>query len=60
MQFLEVSQEILFPESYPYLSGSTRILCENFAKLNSEIETIILRNNVSTLEVKKNIKYYTR
>jgi hypothetical protein len=28
-------------------------MAKNFAKLNSEIETIILRNNVSTLEVKK-------
>jgi SAM-dependent methyltransferase len=30
---LEVDAEVLFPFSYPYLSGSTRILCENFADL---------------------------
>ena len=35
---LEVSQEILFPESYPYLSGSTRILRTNFANLKDESE----------------------
>ena len=33
---LEVSPEILFPESYPYLSGTTRILRENFADLQRE------------------------
>lgn len=33
---LEVAPEILFPESYPYLSGSTRILRSNFADLCSE------------------------
>jgi SAM-dependent methyltransferase len=30
---LEVDAEVLFPFSYPYLSGSTRILRENFADL---------------------------
>ena len=30
---LEVAPEVLFPESYPYLSGSTRILRSNFADL---------------------------
>jgi SAM-dependent methyltransferase len=33
---LEVDQTVLFPHSYPYLSGSTRILRENFADLCSE------------------------
>ena len=37
---LEVSQEILFPESYPYLSGSTRILRTNFANLKDESEQL--------------------
>ena len=30
---LEVAPEVLFPESYPYLSGTTRILRDNFAEL---------------------------
>lgn len=33
---LEVNPEILFPPEYPYLSGSTRILRENFAELYRE------------------------
>lgn len=33
---LEVDQTVLFPYSYPYLSGSTRILRENFADLARE------------------------
>lgn len=33
---LEVSAEVLFPESYPYLSGTTRILRDNFADLRTE------------------------
>lgn len=33
---LEVAPEILFPETYPYLSGSTRILRTNFADLEQE------------------------
>ncbi len=33
---LEVDAEVLFPFSYPYLSGSTRILRENFAQLYIE------------------------
>lgn len=33
---LEVDVEVLFPFSYPYLSGSTRILRENFAELYAE------------------------
>ncbi|HZL59510.1 MAG TPA: class I SAM-dependent methyltransferase [Stellaceae bacterium] len=38
---LEVSAEILFPYSYPYLSGTTRILRENFADLYRETAGII-------------------
>jgi len=38
---LEVSQEILFPDSYPYLSGSTRILRTNFANLKDESEQLL-------------------
>jgi hypothetical protein len=38
---LEVSPEVLFPESYPYLSGSTRILRSNFANLRVESESLL-------------------
>jgi C-methyltransferase C-terminal domain/Methyltransferase domain/Putative zinc binding domain len=38
---LEVPAEILFPYSYPYLSGTTRILRENFADLYRECAEII-------------------
>jgi SAM-dependent methyltransferase len=38
---LEVAQEVLFPESYPYLSGTTRILRENFADLQRESEALL-------------------
>lgn len=38
---LEVAPEILFPESYPYLSGSTRILRTNFADLRAESERLL-------------------
>lgn len=38
---LEVPAEILFPYSYPYLSGTTRILRENFADLYRECADII-------------------
>ena len=38
---LEVDQEILFPCRYPYLSGSTRILRENFANLYSEVKQLM-------------------
>jgi SAM-dependent methyltransferase len=33
---LEVAPEVLFPFSYPYLSGTTRILRDNFAQLYAE------------------------
>lgn len=38
---LEVAPEVLFPESYPYLSGSTRILRSNFADLRIESEKLL-------------------
>jgi SAM-dependent methyltransferase len=38
---LEVAPEILFPESYPYLSGSTRILRDNFADLERESSQLL-------------------
>ena len=38
---LEVPAEILFPFSYPYLSGTTRILRENFADLYRECAAAI-------------------
>lgn len=38
---LEVAPEILFPESYPYLSGSTRILRTNFADLEREASALL-------------------
>jgi hypothetical protein len=38
---LEVPAEILFPYSYPYLSGTTRILRENFADLYRECADVI-------------------
>jgi hypothetical protein len=38
---LEVAPEVLFPYSYPYLSGTTRILRENFADLFAESRALI-------------------
>jgi SAM-dependent methyltransferase len=38
---LEVAPEVLFPESYPYLSGTTRILRDNFADLQRESSTFL-------------------
>ena len=38
---LEVAPEVLFPESYPYLSGSTRILRSNFVDLRVESEGLL-------------------
>ena len=35
---LEVEAATLFPETYPYLSGTTKILRENFANLKNEAE----------------------
>lgn len=36
---LIVDPQVLFPPSYPYTSGTTRILRENFAELYREIQT---------------------
>ena len=38
---LEVSPEVLFPYSYPYLSGTTRILRDNFANLCAESAPLV-------------------
>ncbi|MQX37419.1 class I SAM-dependent methyltransferase [Roseospira navarrensis] len=37
----EVSAEVLFPHSYPYLSGTTKILSRNFADLQAEAQDIL-------------------
>lgn len=37
----EVDPRILFPHTYPYLSGTTRILCENFKDLAQEATSFI-------------------
>ena len=38
---LEVDPQVLFPYSYPYLSGTTRILRENFADLYREASSLV-------------------
>ena len=38
---LEVDAEVLFPYSYPYLSGTTKILRENFAELYREASSLL-------------------
>jgi SAM-dependent methyltransferase len=38
---LEVDVEVLFPYSYPYLSGTTRVLRENFANLRQECDELL-------------------
>ena len=38
---LIVDPEILFPPEYPYTSGTTRILRENFAELYRECQTVL-------------------
>jgi len=38
---LEVSPEVLFPETYPYLSGTTRLLRETFADLRTESRALL-------------------
>jgi len=47
---LEVDPEVLFPYTYPYLSGSTRILRENFADLYQE-STLMLKLDKQKLVV---------
>ena len=41
---LEVSKEILFPFEYPYLSGTTKVLTENFKDLFNEVKRLKLIN----------------
>jgi hypothetical protein len=41
---LIVDKEVLFPPEYPYTSGTTKILRDNFAELYSESQTIIAMN----------------
>ncbi|MEO7083889.1 MAG: class I SAM-dependent methyltransferase [Gemmatimonadaceae bacterium] len=36
---LEVDAEVLFPESYPYRTGTTRVLRDNFAELRRHAES---------------------
>jgi SAM-dependent methyltransferase len=51
----EVSPEILFPYSYPYLSGTTRILRDNFAALEREAKELIgLRKGDLVIDVGSN------
>jgi len=38
---LVVDKQILFPPEYPYTSGTTKILRENFAELYTESQTIV-------------------
>lgn len=40
----DVDQRILFPESYPYLSGSTKILRDNFMELESTASKLLKLN----------------
>lgn len=52
---LEVDQTVLFPHSYPYLSGSTRILRENFADLCNEVSALLdLRKNDPVIDIGSN------
>jgi hypothetical protein len=52
---LEVSPEVLFPYSYPYLSGTTRILRENFADLYRESAPMVgLRADELIIDVGSN------
>lgn len=52
---LEVAPELLFPESYPYLSGSTRILRSNFADLCAEAERVVgLRSDGLVVDIGSN------
>jgi SAM-dependent methyltransferase len=52
---LEVAPEVLFPESYPYLSGTTRILRENFAELQREaVARLALRREQLVIDIGSN------
>jgi hypothetical protein len=51
----EVQPEVLFPYSYPYLSGTTRVLRENFADLYREAASIVaLRPSDLVIDVGSN------
>ena len=50
-----VDKEVLFPFSYPYLSGTTKILKENFSDLYKECQTIIgLNKNDLVVDIGSN------
>lgn len=50
-----VDPAVLFPPSYPYTSGSTRILRENFAELSSEIASLYpLRSSDLVIDIGSN------
>ena len=50
-----VDKNILFPFSYPYLSGTTRILRENFEDLYNECKRIlVLKENDLVLDIGSN------
>ncbi len=40
----EVDADVLFPPEYPYLSGTTRILRENFANMHTEVKPYLSLN----------------
>lgn len=52
---LEVDADVLFPESYPYLSGTTRILRSNFADFRAEAaERLPLKAGAFVLDIGSN------
>jgi SAM-dependent methyltransferase len=52
---LEVDADVLFPESYPYRTGTTRILRENFADLRVQAQRIVgLRSDALVIDVGSN------
>jgi hypothetical protein len=52
---LIVDPGILFPPSYPYTSGTTRILRENFAELSREVESLYpLRSGELVVDIGSN------
>jgi SAM-dependent methyltransferase len=52
---LIVDPAILFPPSYPYTSGTTKILRENFAELSQEVESLYpLKPNQLVVDIGSN------
>jgi hypothetical protein len=52
---LIVDPAILFPPSYPYTSGTTKILRENFAELSREVEALYpLKSNQLIIDIGAN------